>query len=64
MKNICIECGKKTKYMYGLNKGVFCQKHFQVALMQQKHNMEIQQLSQRMEVLFKPPLILPRCINP
>ena len=34
--------------MYHLNKGLFCEKHFQLALIQQEFDMNMEQLREKM----------------
>ena len=42
MKEKCYYCGKKTKYMYKLNKGLFCEKHYKIALEQQNFDLHLE----------------------
>jgi len=44
MKDKCKTCGKRTKYMYGLNDGVYCEKHLSVGLVNQKLELDRERL--------------------
>ena len=50
MKNKCKECNKRTRYMYRLNAGVFCEKHWEIALARQKGNESLQALREHLNL--------------
>lgn len=41
-------CGKCTKYMYRLNDGLYCEKHAQVGLLNQKTTLSLEALRDRL----------------
>lgn len=45
--NNCIICKQKTEYMYGLNEGIYCEKHKEVGLYIQTSNLEISMFRER-----------------
>lgn len=51
VKEICKTCGKRTKYMYRLNEGLFCDKHKDAALLNQKTKLSIEALRDRLQNL-------------
>lgn len=51
--NNCICCGNTTGKMYRLNKGVFCEDHVEVALIQQKIDVDLQNMKDRIRIFKK-----------
>ena len=43
----CGTCNKTTEYMYSMNSGVFCEKHWQVAYHIEKTRARLAQLQER-----------------
>ena len=46
-KEKCIYCGKRTKYMYQMNKGLYCEQCYQIGLLLQDMDMMRQEWSER-----------------
>lgn len=49
VKEKCKTCGKETKYMYRLNCGLYCKKHVESALLNEKVKMGLEQLKDRLQ---------------
>lgn len=49
----CKTCNKKTKNMYRLNAGTFCEDHFQLALHQQDFDLRMEALKDRAKAMRK-----------
>lgn len=49
MKETCKTCDKRTKYMYRLNEGLFCDKHKDAALLNQKTKLSLEALRDRLK---------------
>lgn len=42
----CKTCGKRTKYMYTMNDGLYCDKHKEAAHLNQKINLDLEAIKQ------------------
>jgi len=49
----CKKCNKKTKNMYHMNAGLFCEKHWQIALAQQDFDLRMDAFGDRMKAYRK-----------
>lgn len=67
MKKECKKCGKKTKYMFSMNEGIYCDKCKEYGVAVQRFNMETEMFKDRMKMYrekFERHIVYPFTSNP